>query len=62
MGWIAKKGYSDYLTEHAEQGKAGVEGFSEIVKNVYDFFGDEDERYKLNYNKAIWYFSQNSTE
>ena len=23
---------------------------------------DEDERYKLNYNKAIWYFSQNSTE
>ena len=62
MRWAQKKGYTNYFLENAEQGDSRVEGFPEIVKNVYDFFGDEDERYKLNYNKAIWYFSQNSTE
>ena len=60
MSWRQSKSYIDYFTNRAEQGYPGVS--PAIVKNVYDFFMDEEERYKLNYNKAIWYFSQNSTE
>ena len=58
-----KWNYVDYFTEHAEQGFSKFSPpVQAIVKNVYDFFQDEEDRYKLNYNKAVWYFSQNSTD